>query len=217
MRKVYCTLDTETLGGATNPKNAYHIGGVIHDREGEIIAPFNLLVAACYDQIRDDDYHKAHFNAYEEMVKNGSATFVPTLEGAVALVESLFDYYGVDTVMAFNASFDLIKGACSPLIEGRNFIDLWLMACETLAIRKKFSEFCHAHGLQSRSLKSCSTSAETFYAYITGDPLYEEQHTAFEDSLIELEIFKACIAAKKKFRQNVTMYDVRGFKLCPRW
>lgn len=217
MRKIYCTMDTETLNGATNPTLAYHIGGVIHDREGNILAGFNYLIAKFYDQIRDDDYHKAHFDLYEEMVRTGAATFVPTVEDAIGMVEALFNFYDVDTVMAFNAAFDLVKGVGAPLLTDRNFIDIWLMACETLAIRKKYSEFCHAHGFASHTRKSCSTNAQTFYAYITDNPTYEEEHTAFSDSLIEMQIFLACLRAKKKFTQNASWYDARGFKHCPKW
>lgn len=216
-KKVYCTLDTETLGGATNPMNAYQLSGIIHDRIGGPIASYNYIVAEKYDQIRDDDYHKTHFDDYEHMVKTGTATMVATLEDAVNAVCALCDYYNVDTVMAFNASFDLIKGVAAPLLEGRDFIDLWLMACETLATRKDYSDFCHKHGLQSRSLKSCASSAEAFYRYITNDPYFEERHTAFADAMIEMEIFLACLRTHKKFTKNEVWYNAKGFKYVPKW
>ena len=216
-KKIYCTLDTETLGGATNPMNAYQLSGIIHDRTGKPIAAANYLVADKYDLIRDDDYHKAHFEDYEYMIRTGSATMVATLEEAVRAFCALCDYYKVDVVMAFNASFDLIKGAAAPLLEGREFIDLWLMACETLAKRKAYSDFCHENNFRSSTGKSCSTSAEAFYAFITNDPEFEEQHTAFADALIEMEIFLACQRTHKKFTRNEVWFNAKGFRHVPRW
>lgn len=217
MRKVYCTLDTETLGGCNYPKLAYHIAGIIHDREGKMIASFNYLVAQLYDQIRDDEYHKEHFDLYERMIEQGVATFVPTVDDAVNAINSLLTFYNVDTVMAYNASFDLVKGAGAPLIENRDFIDIWLMACETIAKKKSYSDFCHEHGFSSTSKKSCSTSAQTMFAYLMNDPEYKEEHTAFSDSFIEMSIFLACCRAKKRFTQNQVWYDARGFQHCPKW
>ena len=45
MKKMYCTLDTETFGGAANPKGIYNLGGRIHDREGNVVASFNYLIS----------------------------------------------------------------------------------------------------------------------------------------------------------------------------
>ena len=39
---IYCTLDTETVGGASNPTGMYNLGCTIHDREGNIFATASL-------------------------------------------------------------------------------------------------------------------------------------------------------------------------------
>lgn len=209
LKKMYCTLDTETLGGINNPKDAYHISGIIHDNTGKIYGTCNYLVASKYDAIRNDDYHKAHFDDYVEMLQNGVVTLVPTVDDAINAIDSLLNYYNVETVMAYNAGFDLIRGVCSSLIENRNFIDLWAMAIECLVIRKKYATFCRNYNLHSSSGKTVSTSAESVYAYLTNNPDFEERHTAFEDSKIEMEIFLACIKAHKKYTKNATVHDAK--------
>lgn len=215
-KKLYFTVDTETLGGATNPKCAYHISGIIHDNIGKMYATCNYLVASMYDMIRDDEYHKAHFEDYVEMVQTGAVTFMPTVESAIAAIEALLNHYGVEVVMAYNAGFDLVRGVCSPLIENREFIDLWAMAIECLVIRKKYAAFCRANNLKSSSGKTVSTSAETVYAYLTNNPDFEERHTAFEDSKIEMEIFLACVKAHKKYTRNKTAADAKLMYHLPR-
>lgn len=217
MKKLYCTLDTETLNGIVTPKLAYHIAGIIHDNTGKIVATFNYLVAQLFDAIRNDDYHKAHFSDYQEMVQNGSATLVPTVDDAVNAIEALLSFYGVETVMAYNAGFDLVRGACSPLVESREWVDLYCMALECLTIRKKYAQFCRDNNLRSRSGRTVATSAEAVYAFLTADPSYEERHTAFEDSKIEMEIFVACIRAHKKYSKNIVARDAGKLYQIPKF
>ena len=48
MKNIYCTLDTETFGGAAFPKGIYHLAGIIHDRQG------NILATAFHPELTDD-------------------------------------------------------------------------------------------------------------------------------------------------------------------
>lgn len=207
MKNIYCTLDTETFGGASKPKGIYHLGGVIHDRMGNVMACFNYVIAEHFNEIQLDSYAKRNMERYTEMVKNGTATMIDTETHAVEMVSSLCDFFNVRYVMAFNSGFDFGKTACKALLDGREFIDIWLAALQTLVIRKKYVEFCREHGLTSKTKKSCSTSAETVYAYLTNNPNYDEEHTALEDAKIEVEIFVKCMAAHKKFTKNCHCFD----------
>lgn len=219
MRKnIYCTMDTETFGGASNPKGIYHLAGIIHDRLGNIFAVFNYLIAEHYDEIEKDTYAKKNFHKYEKMVQNGIVTVVPTEAEAVAMVDSLCDYYNVRYMMAYNTSFDFVKTACRDLIINREFIDIYLMTLQTITHIKKYAKFCNENGLRAKnSGKSVSTSAESVYAYLTDNVLYEEEHTAFEDSKIEMEIFLACLATHKKYTKNIHQYDCKNGKCFPKW
>lgn len=216
-KNIYCTLDTETFGGAVNPKGIYHLGGIIHDREGNILATFNYLIEEHYEEIEKDSYAKKNFHKYLNMIANGIITGIATEEEAVKAVDNLCNFYNVRYMMAFNSGFDFSKTICRQLIEEREFIDIWLMAVQTLTTIKKYSKFCHEHGFKSRSGRTISTTAESFYSYLTGNESYTEEHTAFEDSKIEMEIFLACNRTHKKYTKNQHCFNCEENKYFPKW
>lgn len=213
---MYCTLDTETVGGASNPLGFYHLGGIIHDRQGNIIGCFNYLIAEMFELVENDEFAKKNFNLYLEMLANGEATLIDTQENAVAMVNALCNYYNVNTMLAFNSGFDYCKTMCRDLIEGREFIDLWLMALETICQKASYQKFCAESGRYNNK-GNCRTNAESVFAYLTDNPYYCEEHTALEDSKIELEIFNACIKSHKKFTKNCHWFDnPNKFTLIPK-
>lgn len=213
----YCTIDNETFGGCCAPKGAYHIGGLIHDSTGAILGGFNYLIAENYNQINTDEYAKTNFHLYETMRKNGTLTMIDTEEHAIEMIEALLQFYNVKYIMAYNSGFDFTKTQCAKLIENREFIDIWLMALQTIIQYKGYSKFCHENNLRSKSKRTCSTTAEAVYAFLTGNPNYNEEHTAFEDSKIEYEIFLACRRTHKKYTRNTHCMDIKPFNLFPKW
>ena len=217
---IYCTLDTETVGGASNPTGMYNLGCVIHDREGNIFATTSLLVMEHYDEIRYDDYAKKNFPIYAERLARGEMSAVATEMEALSVVRNLCKFYGVRYVMAYNSAFDLTKTVCKELANEFEFIDIYLMALQTITHKKSFAKFCHENGFCSSSKKSCSTTAQTVYGYITDNADYIEEHTALSDALIEMEIFLACLKMHKKFHKNIHQWDAKGreYNKCfPKW
>lgn len=219
-KNIYCTLDTETVGGASAPTGMYNVGCTIHDNKGNILATASMLVMEHYDEIRHDDYAKKNFPIYEERLRNGMMSAVATEAEAVSIVRNLCRFYGVKYVMAYNSGFDFVKTACRDLLDEFEFIDLYLMALQTITRQKRYAQFCHANNFKSSSGKSCATSAESIYAYITGNADYEEEHTALSDALIEMAIFVKCYSLHQKFTKNVHQWDCRGKsanKCFPKW
>lgn len=206
---IYCTLDTETVGGATNPSGIYHLGGIIHDRNGNVYGCFNYLIAEMLDEIAMDDYAKKNIVLYEEMLREGTATLIDTQENAVAMVNAICNYHNVNVVMAFNSGFDFVKTPCRDLLDGREFIDLWLMALETICQKKAYAKFCAENG-RYNAKGNCRTNAETVFAFLTDTPNYCEEHTALEDAKIEKFIFDACIKSHKRFTKNCHCWDYEG-------
>ena len=204
--KMYCTLDTETVGGINNPLGFYHLGGIIHNRNGEIVGCFNYIIAEMLDQIIFDEYAKSNIDLYTEMLENGEATLIDTQENAIAMVNAICEYYNVNTMMAFNSGFDFCKTKCGELLEGREFIDLWLMALETICQKASYKKFCVENGKYNNK-GNCRTNAETVFAYLIDNPDYCEEHTALEDSKIEKVIFDECIKMHKKFTRNCHCFD----------
>lgn len=219
-KNIYCTLDTETVGGASTPTGIYNFGCVIHDGVGNIFATCSLLVMEHFEEIRNDDYAKKNFPIYAERLASGEMTAVATEAEALSIIRNLCHFYGVKYVMAYNTGFDLVKTICRELCNDFEFIDLYLMALQTITHQKGYARFCRENGFKSRSGKSCATSAESVYAYITNNPDYEEEHTAFADALIEMAIFVKCYSLHKKFTKNAHQWDCKGeeFNKCfPKW
>lgn len=213
-KTIYCTLDTETIGGINNPTGFYNIGCTIHDREGNIFATCSLLAMEHYDEIRNDDYAKRNFHLYEERLARGEITAVATEAEALSIVRNLCHFYGVKYVMAFNSGFDFCKTICRDLLNEFEFIDLYLMALQTICHQKGYAKFCREYGFKSKSGKTCATSAEAVYAFITGNPDYIEEHTALADALIEMAIFVRCLRTHKHFTKNCHAWDCTERNKC---
>ena len=142
-RKImYCTLDTETVGGASTPTGMYNLGATIHDREGNIYATCSLLVMEHFEEIRNDDYAKKNFPIYAERLQTGEMSAVATEEEALSIIANLCRFYNVKYVMAYNTGFDLCKTVCRDLIPEFEFIDLYLMALQTICHQKGYAKFC---------------------------------------------------------------------------
>ena len=219
-RIIYCTLDTETVGGIDSPKGFYNIGCTIHDRQGNIFATTSLLVMEFYDEIKNDNYAKKNFPIYAERLARGEMSAVATEVEALSIVRNLCKFYEVKYVMAYNTAFDFTKTICRELLNEFEFIDIYLMALQTITHQKGYARFCREHGFKSSRGVSCATTAESVYAYITNNPDFIEEHTALNDALIEMEIFVRCLRMHKKFTKNCHQWDCRGRqanKCFPKW
>ena len=209
MKNIYCTLDTETFGGASNPKGIYHLAGIIHTRKGEVLATFNYLISEHYNEIEKDSYAKRNFHKYADMIANGIVTSIPTEKMAVEMVNNLCEFYGVNVMTAYNSGFDFVKTECRELLNGRQFIDTWLMALQTITTKKSYEKFCVENGYLTKK-RNLQTSAEVVYRFLTSNTDFIEEHTAFEDSKIEMEIFLECLKMHKKFTQNTHCFDMEN-------
>lgn len=217
-KNIYMTIDTETVGGATKPTGAYNYGGVIHDKQGTIYATFSILVMEHYDEIAKDDYAKRNFPIYKERLNNGYITAVATEADAISVIRNLCRFYNVNYIMAYNSGFDFVKTKCKELLDEFEFIDIYLMALQTITHLAGYRKFCLENEKMSKSKKTCSTSAETVYAFIRDNADYIEEHTALSDALIEMAIFVRCAKMKKHYTKNVHMWDCEEKNKCfPKW
>lgn len=219
-KNIYCTLDTETVGGASKPTGMYNLGAVIHDKDGNIFATTSMLVMEHYEDINKDEYSKKNFPLYEKWLMDGSISAVATEAEAVSIVRNLCRFYGVKYVMAYNSGFDFCKTVCRDLLDEFEFIDLYLMALQTITHQKGFDKFCHENNLIAKSGNSCATGVEAVYAYMTNNPNFEEEHTALSDAMQEMEIFVKCYSMHKRFTKNCHQHDCKGKsanKKFPKW
>ena len=137
-KNIYCTLDTETVGGCTAPTGMYNLGAVIHDKQGNIFATCSMLVMEHYDEIAKDDYAKRNFPIYAERLARGEMTAVATEAEAVQMLSNLCHFYGVRYVMAYNSGFDFCKTSCKSMLDEFEFIDIYLMALQTITHKKGY-------------------------------------------------------------------------------
>lgn len=217
MKNIYCTLDTETVGGAVSPTGMYNVGIVIHDKAGNVYATTSLLVMEHYDEIAKDDYAKRNFEKYAEYLKTGQVSAVATEDEAFSIVENLCKFYNVNYVMAYNSGFDFCKTCFSRLLDNFQFIDIYLMALQTITHKASYAKFCRENEMWSKSGKTCATSVESVYSYLHNDPDFAEEHTALSDAMQEMEIFLACAKMHKKYTKNCHAWDCKdGSKCFPR-
>ncbi len=215
-KTIYCTLDTETVGGAAKPTGMYNLGATIHDNEGNAFAKVNMLVMEHYEEIALDDYAKKNFHLYNERLQSGELTAVATEQDAFNVISNLCKFYNVKYVMAYNSGFDFVKTICRDLLNDFEFIDLYLMALQTITHKASYRKFCIENNLLSGSKKTCATSAEAVYAYITNNADYKEEHTALADAEIEKEIFVACRKMHKRYDKNIHQWDCKYGKCFPK-
>lgn len=207
MRKtIYCTLDTETVGGASNPTGMYNLGCVIHDKQGNILATTSMLVMEHYDEIRNDDYAKKNFPIYEERLCRGEMSAVATETEAVEIVRNLCKFYGVKYVMAYNSGFDFSKTACRSLLDDFEFIDIQYAFFDTVAKQKKYNRFCCENGYVTAK-GNIQMTAEIAHRFCSKDFDFVEEHTALNDALIEMQIFLAVLGTHKKYTRNIHKGD----------
>lgn len=216
-KNIYCTIDTETVGGASAPTGMYNIGCVIHDKNGNIYATTSLLVMEHYEEIEQDSYAKQNFPIYKERLQKGIISAVATENEAIAIINTLCKFYNVKYIMAYNSAFDFVKTSCRDLVNEYEFIDIYLMALQTITHQKKYKKFCEQNNFKSRSGKCASTSAETVYSFITNNSDYKEEHTALSDALIEMEIFVKCASLHKPYTKNCHQWDCKINKCFPKF
>ena len=202
-KTLYCVLDTETLGGAANPTGIYNAGGKIFDNCGHTYATYNYLVAEHFESILEKaHYGKKTFKRYLEMLDRGEITVVATEADLLKAVSALLDFYGVKYVLAYNTIFDLTRTSFQKLIENREFIDIYHMAYEIYYRRPSYRKFCFENGFITKS-GNPKQGVEQMYAFLTNNPNFKEEHTAFSDASQEAEIYLACLRQHKKYTKNV--------------
>lgn len=201
-KTLLCILDTETVGGFSSDCQIYNAGGKIVDYRGHVYATFNYLVAEHFESILEKaHYGKKNFNRYLEMLDRGEITVVATEADLLKAVSALLDFYGVKYVLAYNTIFDLTRTSFQKLIENREFIDIYQMAYEIYYHRPSYRKFCIENGFLTKN-GNPQQGVEQMYAFLTNNPAFEEEHTAYSDAAQEAEIFFACLRQHKRYTKN---------------
>ena len=200
MKKII-VLDTETCGGFASPL-VYDFGYVIANENGDIIKSRSYVIKEVYDNkaLFETAYYKEKRPLYEERIKSGYSKKV-SFAWAMWQLERDMKKYGIDK-FAYNSRFDnnAIRSTMTyfnklnhnPIKNG--IVDIMDYISE-ITETAEYKEFCEKYGFMTKHRKPRpQKKAETLYRYLTNDPSYTEQHTALEDSKIELFILMTALA-----------------------
>lgn len=188
-------LDTETCNGFRKPL-VYDLGYVIADTDGNILKTRSYIIKETYDNPKkfETAYYKEKRPLYEERIASGYSKKVYL---AFAMYQLLKDMqkYGIDK-FAYNSRFDnnalnktmqeFEKVKYNPIENGINDIMDYI---NPITNTEEYKNFCVENGfMTAHKTPRPQKKAETLFRYLTNNPNYTEEHTALEDSKIELEI-----------------------------
>lgn len=215
MKKQYfLILDVETANSTDDPL-VYDLGFVVADRQGNIYEAESLVIADIFvdeADLMETAYYHEKLPRYRADLKNGTRTMT-TLAHAKFMISDLMKKYDINTVCAYNASFDSralnVTSRYVTKSKYRYFLPygteihcIWHMACQVICTQKNYRKFCEQNGFISAS-GNLQTSAEVVYRYMTKDTDFDESHTGLEDVLIETAIMKKCYDQHKKMDRSI--------------
>lgn len=211
MKNVILVLDTETVG---LEGHVYDIGWVITNKRGEVLAERNWLVLENFTdptKMMGAFYAGKLFTHYAPMLQAGTITMRPWLEIVGQLQTDILDF-GVQTVAAYNAGFDLrvipqthedLTGKNWKAFDGLRVLDIWQFACETKLSQKSYARIARELGWVSPA-GNIKTGAEFAFRFVSGDYSFIENHTALSDAQIETVIMAECFRQKKAIPYGIT-------------
>ncbi|MBQ0017120.1 MAG: hypothetical protein KBT30_00630 [Clostridiales bacterium] len=222
-KSYFLTLDTETCNGYLNNEGklelqdsmVYDIGGIIHDKQGNIYETINLVIPEVFykmDDLMISCYYSKKLPQYHEEIEKGIRKVVK-LERAKEIVKDLCDKYQVKAIIAHNAFFDyralnntqryITKSSSRYFLPyGVEIWDSQKMAHDTICKQKLYIKWCQENGYMTHhKTPRPRESAEVLYRYISGDENFVESHTGLKDCEIEMVISCKCMAQHKPMKK----------------
>lgn len=213
-KKFYMILDCETVADARVP---YDVAYILIDRAGNVIERFNALTAETMNNptmrfILEKDNFAAHKAGF--YLTNTPAEIMPFTQIAAHVWAMIQAFNAV--VVAYNVKFDYrVLNAYSRKLDGCDFFppeceiwDMWTMALYSICASRNYAAFCDAHDMRTDK-GNRKSGAEAVFAYLQNNPEFEEAHTALADCEIEVQIFLAILARKKKLHTDLCGFVAR--------
>lgn len=193
-------LDTETANGFACPL-VYDFGYVVATDSGEIIKTRSYVIKEVFDnkKLFATAYYKEKRPLYEMRLKSGYSKKV-ALSFALYQLKKDMKKYGVEK-FAYNSRFDnkainktmhyFHKTKHNPI---ENAIVDIMDYIAPITDTQEYKNFCESNGFMTHhKTPRPQKKAETLYRYLTNNPSYTEEHTALEDSKIELAILMTAL------------------------
>ena len=209
-RKYILVVDVE----GTAHGFVYDVGFAVADLQGRIYDTFSGIVSEVVIGMPIEmatAYYVEKMPIYAEKINHGETVCV----GLHTIRDKVFEVmerYGIDTVCAYNVKYDrgnlnrTISAVSNGFVtsffpENTVFWDIWGMACETILNTKRYAMQAIENGWVSEK-GNIRSGAEFAYRYISGDKVFEEEHTGLADVIIETAILAATIATHKKMTRT---------------
>lgn len=220
-RKNYIlVLDVETAGDVGKNPLCYDIGFVVADKKGVIYERFSYAIEEIFDDdaIMRSAYYYTKLPLYREKIRLGQMKVKP-LRYVRAVILNIMKEYNIKQVAAYNAYFDFVKALNNTWQELTNYpyffpyevnqkmeiTCIWHMACQTIFSQKTFPKWAIENGFYSKA-GNLKTNAEVAYNWLMKSTDFVEEHTGYEDVLIETEIMAWCYRQHKKMNKKINRY-----------
>ena len=212
--EYFLLLDTETANEM--PDNlVYDFGFTVINELGEVCKTGSYVINDIFfdeKELMESAYFAEKIPNYIEDIKQGKRK-VCTLNQARIVTRDVMAEFGIKTVLAYNVNFDnralnktqryLTKSKYRWFFPfGTQFECIWNMACQVICSDVDYLKWAIENKKFSPSGKYISTSAETVYAYLTGQVEFIESHTGLEDCIIEGKIFAECVAKNQPMERK---------------
>lgn len=213
-KKYYLVVDVETAN-STEDALVYDIGFAVSDKKGNIYEKHSYIIYDIFvgeKELMKSAYYAEKIPRYEQGLKAGNFKMVAFMT-AYKIIRDVLKKYKIKNVCAYNANFD--RNALNTTLRfltkskmryffpyGTKILCIWSMACDTIYQQKSFIR----QALQNNWLSekgNIQTSAEIGYRYMTGDKIFEEEHTGLKDVEIECQIMARCFKQNKKMNKNI--------------
>ncbi len=193
-----CIFDTETT--SLDKPFCYNIGYVIINTENwQTLCRRSFVVEQIWHNL--PLFSSAYYANKRPIYINEMKSRITLMDKFGYICQKMirdFLNYEVTVAFAFNASFDekVFDFNCDWYKCHNPFDNIKLKDIRGFAhnfiVDEQFKDFCDRYEYYTET-GNYSTTAETFYRYLTSNIDFIEDHTALSDSIIEAEILRICV------------------------
>lgn len=204
-------VDVETANDIDCPFT-YDISTRLINNDGKILTQHAFVVRDVFNDMRElvkQAYYAEKIPAYIDALQAHNKQMYSFM-GARRLLLNEMAEHNCKTVVAYNTRFDrnALNNTLRYLTKSRfrwffpydtDFMCIWNMACQTVCQTDEYKEFAETNNFISNCGRNYRATAETVYAFLTGNPDFIEQHQGADDVKIEQEIMFHCLQNYNEF------------------
>jgi hypothetical protein len=208
-----CIFDTETTG-LVKPF-CYNIGYIIHDLEtGKDLLKREFVVEQIWHNIPlfSTAYYADKRPIYIKRMR-ARKILLEKFGYITQIMKRDFKKLNVKNAYAYNSTFDknVFEFNCDFFkvlnpFDNVEIFDIWTYAQNKIAFTDDYKAFCEKNELFTET-GNFSTNAENIYKFITNDNEFIEEHTALNDSKIELAILLECVKRGAQLQTHYKKYS----------